>query len=138
MHEMFIKRDEYRTVWHVDVDSADELLGEFADEAPGEEPEAEEVESDEEQDVAFLNNGERLVLHSVDLHFSNSLRKRIWLEQRTWTLPPKQNYSSTVLQVVCLELDSHQMHQNSHKLSTSQEFLINGQRLARDFMLMEK
>lgn len=49
MSEMHIKSDEYSTLWHVDVDSAEELLGEFADVESLEEEEDEEPEEVEEE-----------------------------------------------------------------------------------------
>ncbi len=74
MSEMLIKGDDYSTLWHVEADSADELLGEFADEAPGDDVlvEDDEDDSDEEQDEESLDNGVKYLPYLVDLLSSNN------------------------------------------------------------------
>ena len=50
MSEMLIKADEYSTLWHVDDDLGEELLGQFGDvELKDEEEDLEDLEYDEEQ-----------------------------------------------------------------------------------------
>ena len=73
MSEMLIKRYEYSTLWHVEVDpaeDAEELLGEFSVEEEDPEEKLKEEVEDEEQDS--LNNGVKFQLPLVAWHFSNN------------------------------------------------------------------
>ena len=67
MSEMLIMMYEYSTLWHVDEDLGEELLGEFQDVEVDEEEQAEDPEYEEEEvvDVAFLNNGAKYLHYLV-------------------------------------------------------------------------
>lgn len=130
MSEMLIKPYDYSTLWHVDVDSADELLGEFADEdEKAQDDVLDEADYDEEQDVAYLDNGVRYLHYSVDLHFSNNSPKKIYMVQKICQSLIKQKFSLIRLQVDSWELEWYLEWRIPHKPLTSQEFSINGQAL---------